>query len=152
MRKVVILMLCGAVALGGCSSIRKSLGAGKKAPDEFAVVTHKPLVVPPEYGIKPPRPGEKRPQEFDSTAQAISALFPGRTTIPQKSAGERALLSEMGADQFAGEVRSNVGNDASIVADKGVFLREILSTQDGVVDHTATAIDHVASEPLTPPQ
>ncbi|MFZ5610154.1 MAG: DUF3035 domain-containing protein [Pseudomonadota bacterium] len=141
-----------ALLLGACSSMRESLGMTKKAPDEFAVVPGKPLIMPPDYSLRPPRPGEKQAKELDSQAQAIAALFPGRTSLPPKSAGERALLSQAGANEVDASVRSQVSQPATLVADKGVFLREILDTSDGLVDSTATSIEHMSSAPLAPPQ
>jgi len=151
LRGSLALVAMGLV-LSGCGGFRESLGLTKNSPDEFAVVTHKPLVVPPEFGLRPPRPGEKRPEEFESSKQAVAALFPGRELVPGASPGERALLTKIGGADDGADVRSNVGDSNGIVADKGVFLREILSTEDGVVDNSATAIDRVDSEPLAPPQ
>ena len=34
---------------------------GKRSPDEFAVVRRAPLILPPDYGLRPPRPGETGP-------------------------------------------------------------------------------------------
>lgn len=150
--RTIAVMVALGVSLSACSGFRDSLGLNKSSPDEFAVITHKPLIVPPEYGIRPPRPGEKRPQEFEASRQALEALFPGISDVAAASAGERALLTRIGDDRQNADVRSTVGSDESIVADKGVFLKEILDTQDGVIDPEATAIDRVDSEPLAPPQ
>ena len=46
-----------AVALIGCQSIREAAGVTKSPPDEFAVVTKAPLVIPPDFNLKPPKPG-----------------------------------------------------------------------------------------------
>ena len=52
-----------ALALGGCSAF-ENLGGGKKvSPDEFKIVSHSPLTMPPNAELRPPRPGEPRPQE-----------------------------------------------------------------------------------------
>lgn len=54
----------GAVAaltlLAACSggSVRDTLGLNKDAPDEFVVVSRPPLSIPPEFELRPPRPGE----------------------------------------------------------------------------------------------
>lgn len=140
------------LVLGGCGGFRESLGLTKSSPDEFAVITQKPLVVPPEFGLRPPRPGEKRPEEFESSKQAVAALFPNRENVPDASAGERSLLTKIGENADGADVRSNVADPNNIVADKGVFLKEILSTEDGVVDTSATAIERVDSETIPAPQ
>ena len=44
--------------LSGCGDRSGNiLGFEKSAPDEFAVVKRAPLTLPPEYGLRPPRPG-----------------------------------------------------------------------------------------------
>ena len=62
------------LATGGCG-IGKALGGGKNAPDEFAITTKAPLVVPPDYGLRPPRPGESRPQELSPSERAQQVLL-----------------------------------------------------------------------------
>ena len=51
------------VGLAGCDSTKQALGMGKNPPDEFQVVTHAPLSMPPDFNLVPPKPGETRPQE-----------------------------------------------------------------------------------------
>lgn len=146
-RILMCLALIGSVA--ACGGTRQALGLDKNSPDEFAVVRTQPLVVPPDFSLRPPRPGEKRPEDLTSQAQAIAALFPGRTSLPPLSAGERALLVEAGATQIGPEIRSDVSSRTTIVADKGVFLREILATPDGIVDSEGTSVDRIDSQPLS---
>ena len=47
----------------------------KVTPDEFRVVTKAPLVVPPDYALRPPAPGEPRPQELQPESAARTALL-----------------------------------------------------------------------------
>ncbi|MEM1019971.1 MAG: DUF3035 domain-containing protein [Sphingomonadales bacterium] len=144
-------VLIAALALPACGGARSALGLDKNSPDEFAVVRTQPLVVPPDFSLRPPRPGEKRPEEMSAQAQAIAALFPGRTSLPPLSAGERALLEAAGATQVGPEIRSNITSRSEIVADKGVFLREILATPDGIVDSEGTKVERIDSQPLPAP-
>ena len=52
------LLMCGMTALAGCSgSVQESLGLGKRQPDEFQVVRRAPLVLPPDFNLRPPEPG-----------------------------------------------------------------------------------------------
>ncbi|MEO0412869.1 MAG: DUF3035 domain-containing protein [Pseudomonadota bacterium] len=147
-----LLVMIGLVlGLPACGGARSALGLDKNSPDEFAVVRTQPLVVPPDFSLRPPRPGEKRPVELSAQSQAIAALFPGRTSLPPLSAGERALLEAAGATQVGPEVRSNITSRTEIVADKGVFLREILATPDGVVDAQGTKVERIDSQPLGAP-
>lgn len=78
---VLVVPLLG---LGGCSggSVQKALGIDKRAPDEFAVVSRAPLVVPPDYQLRPPRPGAPRPQVGTTSDQARASLTAnGRSTV-----------------------------------------------------------------------
>ena len=54
-KKVALVALI--ISVGGCEGVREAAGIAKKAPDEFAVVTRAPLSMPPDYGLRPPRPG-----------------------------------------------------------------------------------------------
>src|ERR1700692_2110901 len=80
MRRTSLIPLClvalGLVALGGCSAF-ESRGGGKKVPPaEFKIVSHSPLTMPPNAELRPPRPGEPRPQEVTPADQAKEALSP----------------------------------------------------------------------------
>src|SRR5260370_4438161 len=80
MRRTSLIPLClvalGPVALGGCSML-ENIGGGKKvSPDEFKIVSHSPLTMPPNAELRPPRPGEPRPQEVTPADQAKEALSP----------------------------------------------------------------------------
>jgi hypothetical protein len=46
----------------------------KRAPDEFAVVRRAPLIVPPDYDLRPPDPGAPRPNIGTTSDQARVAL------------------------------------------------------------------------------
>ena len=49
------LVAASATALTACGS---SGVLGRDRPDEFAVARTAPLVIPPDYSLAPPRPGE----------------------------------------------------------------------------------------------
>ncbi|UUX51897.1 DUF3035 domain-containing protein [Nisaea acidiphila] len=69
--RVAGLALCvGALGLQACSDISSALGNKKQSPDEFAVVARPPLSLPPNFALRPPTPGEPRPQERDVTKSA----------------------------------------------------------------------------------
>ncbi len=98
LRLVCAMALMG-LATSGCG-IGKALGGGKNAPDEFAITTKAPLVVPPDYGLRPPRPGETRPQELSPSERAQQVLLGDASSAPP-SQGEQLLLRKanaLGAD------------------------------------------------------
>jgi len=55
-RVILAGALVATVGLAGCNSTRSALGMTKVTPDEFRVVTKAPLVVPPDYSLRPPAP------------------------------------------------------------------------------------------------
>src|SRR5215468_3172657 len=74
------------LALGGCSAFENLGGSKKVSPDEFKIVSHSPLTMPPNAELRPPRPGEPRPQEVTPADQAKEALSPtlaGRNQQPR---------------------------------------------------------------------
>ncbi len=85
-------------ALAGCGGTSKALGLGKSAPDEFRTVAKAPLVVPPDYALRPPAPGEPRPQELQPESQARVALL-GRQAALQRSDGENLLVAKAGVSK-----------------------------------------------------
>ncbi|HEY5046476.1 MAG TPA: DUF3035 domain-containing protein [Rhizomicrobium sp.] len=64
-----------ALLLVGCESIREAAGITKEPPDEFAVVTKAPLVIPPEFNLRPPKPGASPTNQISPTAAAQIALY-----------------------------------------------------------------------------
>lgn len=104
---VLVAIVTAAAVASGCSSLQRSLGAGKVTPDEFRVVTTAPLTLPPEYSLRPPRPGEPRPQELEPSAEARSALF-GQDVGAAASQGERALVNSAGAGAVDPNIRDTV--------------------------------------------
>jgi hypothetical protein len=131
---LVVGATLGAFALGGCSAF-ENLGGGKKiSPDEFKIVSHSPLTMPPNAELRPPRPGEPRPQEVTPADQAKEALSPalaGRTQQRVTGAGappasgrtgsEQALVQRAGQSAGGGgidpSIRSRVNQDTKTIND-----------------------------------
>lgn len=123
----VVAIVAAAAAASGCSSLGRSMGAGKNSPDEFRIVTRAPLTLPPDYSLRPPRPGEARPQELEPDAEARAALF-GQDIAQGATAGERTLVSRAGADNVDASVRNQVDFEGqSIVHRSEGFVNRILS-------------------------
>ena len=70
----VLLAILAVFTLSACEHAREAIGIGKQSPDEFAVVTRAPLSMPPDFGLRPPRPGAERPQEKAITESARDLL------------------------------------------------------------------------------
>src|SRR4029078_3687721 len=101
----------------GCQSTQKALGMSKVTPDEFRVVTKAPLVVPPDYALRPPAPGEPRPQELQPESAARNALL-GQREAEQRSDGEKMLVAKAGAEKADPLVRYVVDDEFGDFAHK----------------------------------
>lgn len=99
LRTVAILTLSTSMlALGACSSVRSGIGLSKITPDEFLTVSTAPLTVPPEYGLRPPAPGQPRPQELAPESAARQILLGQRQAVT-RSEGEQQLVTLAGGDR-----------------------------------------------------
>jgi hypothetical protein len=116
-RVMCVLALTAAAGLGGCQSASKAMGIAKVTPDEFRVVTKAPLVIPPEYALRPPAPGEPRPQELQPESAARAALA-GQAAAAQRSDGERLLVARSGADKADPLIRYVVDDEFGDIAHK----------------------------------
>ena len=138
-RKVIwIVGTVGAMAILPACTHTKATGFGNRnSPNEFAVTRQPPLAIPPDYALRPPRPGAPRPQEVGASAQALAVMFGG--TAPT-STGQDALVSAAGGAPDAG-VRSGAGDPDTAVVDKGTATKDILSAPSGSTDSgTATTM------------
>ena len=146
MRRTILLpVTCaavGAMMLGGCSAFENLGGAKKVSPDEFKIVSHSPLTMPPNAELRPPRPGEPRPQETSPTDQAKEALSPtlaGRVQAQAKTAptgapgdaSEQSLIAKASAGGVDPNIRSQVNQDTRVLAAKdNTFIDSLIFWQD----------------------
>lgn len=125
MRKVLVAAVM-LVALSACG--RSSGVFGRDRPDEMAVTRAPPLVVPPDFALVPPRPGQPQAQAADSSAQALSAMFGGPAA---RSAAERSAVDQAGGARSQPGIRSDVGDPDTNVVDKGSTTRDIIAAPEG---------------------
>jgi hypothetical protein len=136
------------ILLSGCGGdkLARTFGLTRDAPDEYTVTTRAPLSMPPDYNLRPPRPGAPRPQEQSERQQAQETLAPQMAlNAPQgsMSAGQAALLEQTGP-AAPSDIRSEVDRDAHNAADDDSFVDKVLywrkpNTQNVQVDATAEA-------------
>ena len=140
MKRIVIATgwLALALSLGACEDARKIIGMDKRPPDEFSVYSRAPLSLPPNYDLRPPAPGEARPQETAPSTEAEQALRGRRPGAVQEqpapegaSAGVRALLRQTGGLTAQSNIRAVVNEEAAAlvqenerVTDKILFWRK----------------------------
>jgi hypothetical protein len=127
-RFLILAGLAAATLVAGCAHNRTSGVTGHGGtPDEYAVGRAAPLVIPPDFALAPPTPGAPRPQEADSSTQALQALFGGEAP---RSAAERSITTSAGGAAAPG-IRSDVGAAAATTVDKGSTTRDILAAPAG---------------------
>ena len=127
---VVLLTACG-------NSTKRTFGIERTTPDEFSVVKRAPLSQPPDYKLRPPRPGAERPGVASPREQARRVVFLGKDAVHQKSnapglnkkttTGEKALLMRAGANKVETDIRSKVDQESSILTDTNkTFVEKLL--------------------------
>lgn len=117
------LLAAGGLTLAGCGHAGQALGLTKVTPDEFRVVTKAPLVLPPDYAMRPPAPGEPRPQELQPESQARLAVL-GQREGETRSQGEKLLVSKAGADRADPLARYVVDDEFGDLAHKDKSFAE----------------------------
>lgn len=159
MRFLPLSLLFVSLALTACDGqeMRETVGLTREAPDEFVVVSRPPLSVPPDFSLKPPRPGEQRKEEStenqarqlilkenpDASSAIIEEMEPAPksvataldpvTSSEAKSSAESTLLNKFGVEKADPDIRKKLGQDS--VAEKDTSdsksLYEKLVKEDG---------------------
>lgn len=138
-----------ALGLSACSKTKEQFDFSKKAPDEFAVVTRAPLEMPPDYSLRPPRPGAQRPQEDTAVEDAKQAIFGAEQAQPAAktttaSTGENILLQKSGAVSVDPNIRDKVDSEtAKISKDERSTVDRLLGKAGKKIDAPATVVDPV---------
>jgi hypothetical protein len=130
--RLIVPLLLGVplLLLGGCSgdALSRTFGLTRDAPDEYTVTTRAPLSMPPDYNLRPPRPGAARPQEQSEREQAAEALVPQLALgAPQGnvSPGQAALLEQTGPTAPA-DIRARVDRDSNQDNADNSFIDKVL--------------------------
>lgn len=100
MKKYFCIMTALAiVVLSGCDNVKNVLSFPRGGPDEFSVTTNRPLVIPPDYTLRPPGEGAGV-----ANTDGAETLFQGSTDSDENAdgakresltAGEEALLQHL---------------------------------------------------------
>lgn len=136
------LLAAAAIGLAGCD--KKLTG-----PDEFTVVQRAPLSVPPDFGLRPPRPGEKRPNETETRDTAQAAVLGGQTST--RSASELSLsLSAAGQGGTGGApAEAGISNGEQALLKQASALnadpdiRTVLARESGRVQEDKSLVDRL---------
>ena len=145
-RSVAVLTLAAssALAVSACGSLKQGIGLTKVVPDEFVTVSTAPLSIPPEYGLRPPAPGQPRPQELAPESAARQILLGQRQAVT-RTPGEQVLVAQAGGDQADPLARYVVDDEFGDLAHKDesfanrlmFWRKDDASTQAPTVRQTA---------------
>lgn len=128
-------------ALSGCQSVSKSYQAlydwdirGNDAAQAPTTSRVAPLVVPPDYALKPTQAAPVRSNE-GKQEQVLDALFGGPA---QRSVGETAVGTLAGTAEAG--IRSTVGDPETVTVNKGSVTRDIIAAPEGDGQNAQAAI------------
>ena len=114
----------------GARACAKRWAHPSRQPDEFTVMTAAPLIVPPDFNLRPPQPGAPPRNMADPTAQARAALFTGSAAAAagqldsSYSDGEKMLLARTGAANVDPSVRQEIARETHYeIGDPGLTDR-----------------------------
>lgn len=145
-----LLMACAALSLAACSKTSEQFDFSKKAPDEFAVTTRAPLEMPPDYNLRPPRPGAPRPQEDSATEEAKQVVFgTANAAEPKKQKaimtdGEAILLRKSGVAGIDPNIRDTVDRETvELIKEETPTVDRLLGKVGKKVDAPATIVDPI---------
>ncbi len=126
--KNTLVLIVTASALTACGGDDNPLGYGKNAPDEFAVVTKAPLIIPPDFFLRPPTNIGKKPNLRASREQAREILIgQSKSTNVNISEAETMLLIKAGARGSSNQIRDQIEKDGKTIIKKDeAFLKTLL--------------------------
>ncbi len=130
-------------ACGGGETVGEALGYELTGPDEMAVIKRPPLTLPPDFNLRPPRPGEDVALANDASQNARRTLLGSAAsnadgTGEPTSEGQNLLVSrsdrtELGLDKL-NETRAENRVDSAL-------LRRLLAWSPGDKQAAADAAE-----------
>jgi hypothetical protein len=130
----IALAISACALLGACSGndLTRTFGLTRDAPDEFQVTTRAPLSMPPDFSLRPPRPGAPRPQETSQRQQAEEALVPqvalGTGVSADTSPGQQALVQAAGPSAPA-DIRRKLDQEGALDVPDRPFTDKLMFWQ-----------------------
>ena len=132
LKTLMLTAACGAMGLSACTTTSKALGITKNAPNEFNILTKAPLVVPPEYNLRPPQIGTSSAENNYSQKSAREALL-GDIDETEPTRGEVVLMSKAGVGRANQEIRLEIDGVNSVERKSKSFSDQVLFWKDGKV-------------------
>lgn len=129
-----VAALAAALMTAACDGkgVGETLGFDRSAPDEFTVVSRPSLSVPPDFNLRPPRPGEppRQPKADEAAHSIITGKQPA--TVTTDTAATDAFMKRIGATQADPGIRAQLMEDdtAPVDTSKAGSLYEKVIGQD----------------------
>jgi hypothetical protein len=121
------------LGLSGCASVQQGYQAlydwdirGNDAAQQPATSRVAPLVVPPDYALRPVQAAPTRGRDGAGQEQVLDALFGGAAP---RSTSERAVVASAGTADAG--IRSTVGDPETVTVNKGSVTRDIIAAPEG---------------------
>lgn len=130
LRTVIGLAALSGIVLSGCTQTTKALGLTKNSPNEFNILTKAPLVVPPEYYLRPPQIGTSSSENNYSQNIARQALI-GDIDATEPTRGEIVLMSKAGVGSANKEIRLEIDGQNSVERKSEDFSDRVLFWKNG---------------------
>lgn len=128
--RIILSLPIAAAGLAMLSGCEGTSLFNRERPDEMAVTRQPPLVIPPDFTLKPPAPGTAASQQQQNNVQqqALDAMFGGPAP---RSSGETSMLNQAGRQLAEVGIRSSGGETESTVLDKGRTVFDIVAAPEG---------------------
>ena len=126
----ILMAIFASSIILGCTQTTKALGIKKNAPNEFNILTKAPLVVPPEYNLRPPQIGTSSSENNYSQESAREALL-GNIDEVEPTRGEVVLMSKAGVGSANPEIRLEIDGSNSVERKSKGFSDQVLFWKDG---------------------
>lgn len=126
--------------IAACGSMQDAMGLSKRSPDEFAVVRRQPLIIPPDYGLRPPQPGEVGPQVATAGDRTRAALT-GRDAPAGTTAADGLLAEPLPSGRAPSQGEAALLSRAGQAAASGPSLAERVLAAPAASDGTLEVLD-----------
>ena len=114
--KIYFIPIAIIFLLYGCGGVKEKIGLIKKAPDEFQVYQSKPLSVPPNFELRPPKEGAILTEDDNII------FSDGDKTDEKLSLSDEILLIEVGEKETKINIRKIIIDENSIAeVDKSII-------------------------------
>ena len=119
------IVLSVVLTLNACSNVRDSAGVTRKSIDEFQVVEHPPLIIPPDFNLLPPDQLEEKNIDDEEKELAQEILFGldenEIQTVTQLSTMNQ-ILSQADALDASSSIREEINREfAQEIKTDGIF-------------------------------